>query len=214
MVDKARFAEEDAEGYSIQVLGRSVYVTEAMKKHAWDKMSKVDHKVDRRGMGIMHVQIILDIQKLEHICTIVAKFKHFPLKVQAGSTDMYASIDKAIDRLQVQFRRWKGKIIDHSKKKLAEVDMAINVLRSPYSDLDEINSAIAERDKESEIEEFRAPKIVGEEKFSIKTLTVDEALMKIDLSGDPFLIYRDEAAGKVKLMYQRPDRNYGLVHIE
>ena len=209
MAIEKKFFEEEEEGYSLQVLGRSVYVTDAMKQYAWDKMSKVE----RLGIDIMHMQVTLDIQHLEHVCTIVAKFRHFPLKVQASSTDMYASIDRAIDRLQRQLRRWKGRIIDHNKKKLAEIDIQINVLRRPYQELDEINAAIDAHNQEIE-ESFRLPKIIGEESLSIKRLTTEEALMKIDLTGESFLVYLDEAEGKLKLLYQRPDRDYGLAHLE
>jgi putative sigma-54 modulation protein len=206
MVDKSKFIEEEALGYPIEVVGRGILVTDAMKNYAWDKMSKVE----RFGLHIMHVHIALDIQRLEHLCSIVTKFEHFPMKVQASSTDMYASIDKAIDRLQGQLRRWKEKIERHLKKKLSLVDMEVNILRRPYNELEEINAAISREEQNN----FSLPVIIGKNTLPLKTLTVDEALMKIDLSGDSFLIFRDEVDQKIKVIYSIEDGNYGLVQPE
>ncbi len=210
MVDKNKFAEEDAQGYAIHILGRNVQVTEAMKNYAWDKMSKVERFHNR----VMHVQITLDIQKLEHHVEIIAKFDHLNVKVQASSTDMYASIDKAIDRLVAQLRRWKSKIQDYHNKKLSDVDMEVNVLRHPYNEVEEFNAALDAEIAGSRMAGLRPPEIIGKETRSLKTITCDEAIMKIDLSGEYFLIFRDEVDRKLKVIYRRSDGNYGIIQTE
>jgi putative sigma-54 modulation protein len=210
MVDKNKFADEDAQGYIINILGRNVQVTEAMKNYAWDKMSKVE----RFHNHVMHIQITLDIQKLEHYVEIIAKFDHLFVKVEASSTDMYASIDKAIDRLVAQLRRWKGKIQDYHNKKLSAIDMEVNVLRRPYNEIEDFNAAMDAETTRSRMAGLLPPEIIGKETRPLKTLTCDEAVMKIDLSGDDFLIFRDEVDLKLKVIYQRSDGHYGIIQAE
>ncbi len=207
MVDKNKFAEEEAQGYAIQVIGRSVQVTEAMKNYAWDKLSKME----RLHPHIMHVHVTMDIHKLEHSVEIMAKFQHFFIKVHASSSDMYASIDKAIERLVAQLRRWKGRIQDYHRKKLSEVDMQVNVLKRPYDELAEFNAeiAVAAPNEMPVIAE-----VIGIETHRLKQLTQQEALMKLDLSGEHFLLFRDEADSKLKVIYRRPDGNYGIMQPE
>lgn len=208
MVDKKKFAEEESLGYNISILGRNVQVTEAMKKYAWDKLTKVE----RLHTHIMDLHMTLDIQKLEHIVSIVAKFDHFKVKVQASSTDMYASIDKAVDRLQTKLRRWKHRIQEHAQKKLNVVDMRVNVLQRPYDELEEYNAEIEAKNKQDQA--FIPHKIIGQDTRILKFLTADEAVMKMELSGDNFLIYRDEIDRNLKVIYRRKDGNYGVIQVE
>jgi len=209
MVDKKKFAEEDAAGYRIDIIGRNVQVTEPMKNYAWDKLSKVE----RFHNHIMHVHVTLDIQKLEHICVLILKIDHLQIKAQASSTDMYASIDRAVDRLQNLLRRYKSRIQDHHKRALSIVDMQVNVLKRPIDELAEINAEIEEEVVRAKDLDF-APQLIGSETKPLKTLTIDEALMKMELSGDHFLIYRSEEDHKLKVLYRRTDGNYGLIQPE
>lgn len=208
MVDKKKFVEEDAAGYRIDIIGRNVEVTEPMKNYAWEKLSKVE----RFHNHIMHIHVTLDIQKLEHICTLIIKIDHTQIKAQASSTDMYASIDRAIDRLQNLLRRYKSRIQDHHKRSLSIVDMQVNVLQKPTDEIAEINQEIEATLVKEKV--FSPPALIGSETRPLKTLTLNEALMKIELSGDHFLVYRSEEDQKLKVLYRRTDGNYGLLQPE
>jgi putative sigma-54 modulation protein len=191
-------------------VGRSVQVTEAMKNYVRDKLSKIDRLHDH----IMDIHVYLDIQRLEHVISILVKYEHFQIKVGASSTDMYASIDEAISRLQNKIRRWKGRIQDHNAKKLTVIDMNVNVLHRPYNLLEEINSDIEAEKIQKEKEAYQPPKVIGQEKMPLKILTNEEAIMKMELSGDPFLVFRGEEDRKLKVIFRREDGNYGLIFPE
>ena len=75
--------------------GRHVLVTDAMKDYAVDKIVKID----RFNARIIDVTVVMDIQKLEHRVDITMKVDHIFIKASASSDNMYASIDKAVDRL-------------------------------------------------------------------------------------------------------------------
>ncbi len=206
MVDKAKFLEEEP-GYRITIVGRQVFVTNAMKQYALEKLSKID----RFHSHVLDMHVTMDIQKLEHAVMIVLKFNHFKIKVSATSTDMYVSIDKAVEKLQAQLRRWKDKIHDHHKKQPAVVDLQVSVLQKPYTDLDEINDEIESANKQATLEEYRPPKTIGNETRAMKMLTSAEAVMKMELSGDPFMLFRGEEDSKIKVIYRRTDGNYGII---
>src|SRR5476651_1456396 len=208
MVDKTKFAaQEEALGYRLLINGRNVFVTEAMKNHAIEKLSKLD----RFHNHVTELHVTLDIQKLEHTCIIVMKFDHFKVQVHCSSSDMYASIDKAVDKLKSKISRWKSRIQDHHKKGLKVVDMEVNVLGRPFESLEEFNEEIESENKKESLDEYRAPKIIGNDKRSMKFLTAEEAIMKMELSDDPFMIFRGEEDRKLKVIYRRNDGNYGLI---
>ncbi|MFI5333632.1 MAG: ribosome hibernation-promoting factor, HPF/YfiA family [Chlamydiales bacterium] len=206
MVDKSKFATED-EGYRLMVYAKGLQITDAIQNYVREKMSKVE----RLHGHIMDINVHLDIQRLEHVAAIVVKFEHFVVKVSASSTDMYASIDQAIDRLHEKLRRWKERIQNHHVKKRTAIDMTVNVLRRPYSELDEINAEIEIENRKKEAAKYQIPKVIGQEKMPLKTLTTEEAVMKMDLSDADFLLFRGEEDRKLKVIYRRDDGNYGLM---
>ncbi len=210
MLDKNKFEEEEAQGYRIDVIGRNVQITEPIRAYIWDKLAKVE----RFHNHIMHMHVTLEIQKLEHVCTIVLKIDHLQVKCQADSTDMYASVDRAIDRLHILLSRYKSRIQDHHRRKLSMIDMQVNVLHRPYNEIEEINASIEEANIRQGFADIRGTKIIGTETKPLKMLTLDEAVMKLDLSGDHFLLFRSEEDQKLKVLYRRSDGHYGLIQPE
>ena len=210
MVDKKKLQDEEALGYRVDIVGRNIQITEPIRAYVWDKLSKIE----RFHNHIMYLHMTLEIQKLEHVCTVVFKIDHTQVKCQANSTDMYASIDRAIDKLHNLLSRYKSRIQDHHKKKLSIVDMQVNVLQRPYNEIEEINAAIEAENTKKNASALSIPKIIGTETKPLKMLTVDEAVMKMDLSGDHFLIFRSEEDQKLKVLYRRTDGHYGLIQPE
>lgn len=202
----------DASGYNIEVTGRHVAVTEAMKQYAVDKISKIEHFSDR----ILDVHVTMDIQKLDHRVAIVMKVGHYMIKVQANSPDMYASLDKAVDKLLRKLLRYKDKLKEHQGKPISVVDMNVNVYRRPLreSDVEEINDAIEDETRRRQEREWTPHKVVKVDKHPLKTLTLEEAMLKMELSDDTFLVYRSEEDSGIRVIYRRGDGDYGVFQPE
>ncbi len=209
-MEKEKFKEEEALGYDIEIVGRNVDVTEPIRTYFWKKIAKIE----RFHTHILFMHVVLELQKLEHVCTIVMRFDGLKIKVSASGTDLYASIDQAIDKLQVLCLRYKSRIQDYHKKKLSDVDMVVNVVHKPYDEVAEINAAIEEETLRQEIETYAPHTVIATEKKPLKILTMDEAIMRMELSNDPFLLYRSEEDNKLKLIYRRSDDNYGIIQPE
>ncbi len=206
---KAKALEFVDAGYDIKVTGRHVQVTDSMKDYALEKISKIERFMNR----IIDVNVIMDIQKLDHRVEIILKAGNSKITSQASSQDMYASIDKAVSKLEAQIRRYKSKLQDHHAKGHAVIDMVVNVIQRPEED--ELDF-----DNEEEEEEVldNAPKtsseplsVVHQETLPLKILTYDEAIMKMELSGDAFLIFKNEVDQKLKVIYRRKDGHYGII---
>lgn len=210
MSRKSRAAEFAGEGYKIHVAGRNVLVTDSMKNHAIEKISKIERFSDQ----IIDVVVTMDIQKIEHRVDIVMKAGHIKVKAQASSNDMYASIDKAVGKIERQLRRYKTRLQDHTAKRLSITDMNVNVIRLPRMlDLLDINEEIEEENQRRLEEEYRPHEIVMKETKPLKTLTYEEAIMKMELSGNAFLLFRaeEEEDNRLMLIYRREDEDYGII---
>ncbi|PJD95765.1 MAG: ribosomal subunit interface protein [Parachlamydia sp.] len=208
---KMKSAEESVQPYNITVSGRHVLVTDAMKNYALEKISKID----RLSHRIIDVNITMDIQKFEHRVDIVLKVDHIKIKSQAVTNDMYASIDMAVNKLETQLLKYKSRIQDHQAKKLSVVDMNVNVYKAPsQEEIIDVNEEIDDESRRQLVREYAPHAIVCKESSPLKILTNEEAIMKMELSGDAFLIFRSEHDMKLKVIYRRNDQNYGIIEPE
>ncbi len=211
MKGKAKAKEFQEDEYKIHVTGRDVFVTEAMKNYAIEKVGKIE----RFSHRIIDVAVTMEIQKLEHRVDIVMRVDHVKIKAQASSTDMYTSIDTAVDRIKKQLTRYKTRINDHTAKALKVTDLKVNVLKKPSEEeVIDVNLEIEEENRRSLMNGFQPHEIVSQETRPLKTLTYNEALMKMELSGDVFLLFKNEKDLKINLLYRRKDENYGLIEVE
>lgn len=208
MSRKSRAAEFIAEGYNITVTGRNVQITESMKDYAIEKVSKIERFVDR----IIDVNITMDIQKLEHRVDMSLKLNNVKINSQAVSNDMYASIDKAAHKLETQLLKYKARINDHHAKNHHAVELNVNVFAAALET--EINDDIENENQRSLASAFSPAQIIHKETRTLRILNVDEAILKMDLSGDRFLVYRSEEDRKLKVIYRKDDGNYGVIEVE
>lgn len=214
---KQKMAEFAHEGYNISVTGRHIHVTDAMKAYAEEKLSKLE----RIGTRIIDVSLTMDIQKLDHKVDIIMKYGHTLIKSHAITTDMYVSIDQAFDKLQAQLRKYKRRLKNHHAKGHPVIDVPVTVYSPLHQeavaieiDEDEANVDIENENKRSLEVSFRPHAIVNQESQSLRILTDDEAVMKMELTHSPVMVFRHEQTRKLKVIYRREDGNYGIIEPE
>lgn len=190
-------------GYDIQITGRHLEITDSMKDYAIEKISKIDRFMNR----IIDVNVILDIQKLDKRVEIILKAGTTKITSSACSTDMYVSIDQAVDKLEAQLLRYKSKLQDHHAHDRETINMKVNVI-SPRQIEEELD---ADDEYFQDGAFFKPHRIVNQETRPLKILTYDEAIMKMELSGDSFLIFKNEVDQKLKVIYRRKDGNFGII---
>ncbi|MCH9627339.1 MAG: Ribosome hibernation promotion factor [Chlamydiales bacterium] len=203
---KEKFADKE---YPIHVIGRHVDITEPMKSYAIDKLVKIE----RFGGRVIETTVIMDIQKLVHSVDFLVNMNNTMVKVTGRSENMYTSVDQAIARLESKLRRYMKRLNEHHAKGLAEVDLNVNVIER-ITLLDEVNDQIEEENLHQVEDELRPHQIVSKEKQRLKTLNQEEAIMKMELTEVPFLVYRGEEDRKLKVIHRRDDGNYGVIEAE
>lgn len=208
MVDKSKFL---LEGYSVEITGKNLQVTKPMQTYVLEKISKLE----RFTKDLLEIVVTLEVQKLAHTVAIVIKFLHYRIQVHATTVDLYAAIDGAFDKLYKLIRKYQSKLQNHRNKDLTTIDMKVNVLsKIPINDLDDINDEIEKENLNQKLDKYKFPKVVEKDVMSVKMLTQDEAIMKLELAGDPFLIYKSEEDQKLKVIYKRKDDKLGIVEVE
>lgn len=218
MAQKVSWLETD-KADRVTIFGKNLEITVPMREHIVARLKKIEEMTP----PVIGVHVYLDVQREEHHVEIEYKFSHFRIvvthamarKSHSKMDDMYHAIDLACDKLKRKVRRWKTRIQEHHGKKPSEIEeRSIQVLDQRTADLNFFNDQIEEENLKKIEEEFRPPLVVKHKKRQIPMLTMEEATMRIDLSGDHFLVYRGQEDQKLKVMYVRRDKTLGVLETE
>ncbi|NKB54819.1 MAG: ribosome-associated translation inhibitor RaiA [Alphaproteobacteria bacterium] len=119
----------------------------------------------------------------------------------AASEDAYAAFDTATVHIAKRLRRYKRRLRDHHRG------------RDEGSKSIEAQQYVLEPSLETHEEPSAddQPLIVAEMSTNIERLTVSEAVMRMDLSGQPALLFHNSANGAINLVYLRSDGNIGWI---
>ena len=207
MTNSGKFENQ---GYNISIVGKHFQMTDAIQNYVFEKLGKIEKLTEQ----MIDATVVLDAQKLEFSCSMMMNFIHFHIKVHASTDNMYSAIDKATDRLKALIRKYKTKLQSRRFKDLSAVDIHVNVIGPLKDTLKEINEDIEAENARLEHERYSLHQIVAKETMSLKTLTQDEAVIKMEISDDPFIIFRSEEDQKMKVIYRRADDNYGIVQVQ
>ena len=196
--------------YTISVIGKNIEITKPIRDYIEEKIAKIEILLT----GIIDVKVRLDVQKLNHTVDIFMKFSHFRVNVRAITENMYSAIDKSFEKLYTKLRKWKSRIQDHHSKGVSVTEMEINVLEHGQHEIEEINQEIIDANNQNLQKDYALPKVIKKRKRPLKTSTIDEAVMKMELSDDNFKIYRSEEDQSLKVIYRRRDGSYAIVSPE
>ena len=123
------------------------------------------------------------------------------LHTEANAADAYASADQAALSIEKRLRRYKGRLKDRHAARGnggAVVDAASYVIEAPTDDTVEESTGFN-------------PVIIAEATTTLKQLSVSEAVLELDLTGAPVVVFRHANHGRVNIVYRRPDGNIGWV---
>jgi ribosome hibernation promoting factor len=121
------------------------------------------------------------------------------------AADAYASADEAAMRIEQRLRRYKKRLKGRSPERLngsARNDVAF--------DAQSYVIVAPDHDSDDEIAEF-TPVIIAESTTTLEQLSVSEAVMELDMTGAPVVLFRHAAHGRVNIVYRRADGNVGWV---
>ncbi|MCK4934175.1 MAG: ribosome-associated translation inhibitor RaiA [Simkaniaceae bacterium] len=197
--------------YNTSIVGKNIEITNSMRDYVQERINKIEPFTPH----ILDILVKLDIQKLNHNVDIIVKFSHFKIKVHAVTLDMYSAIDKAFDKLRAKLSKWKDRIQDHHTKGLSATEVEVSIHEAEQDELEHMDEEIADANNATLKDSgYKIPSIVKTKKRLLKTLRLDEAMMKMELSDDNFLLFKSEEEQKLKVIYRTSDGNYGVIAAE
>ncbi len=183
---------------ALRISGKNVDVGDALRIHISDRIEDALTKYFAGGFT-GHVTLSREGNGFKsevalHLDTGIV------LQVSAQDQDPRASFDQAADKIEKRLRRYKRKLKDHHGQNGNGRDVfeaASYVLASPEDD--------------EEVPVDFNPLIIAETSARVKTMTVGMAVMEMDLTEAPVVMFKNAANGGVNVVYRRPDGNIGWI---
>ncbi|MGE0746095.1 MAG: ribosome-associated translation inhibitor RaiA [Rhodospirillales bacterium] len=186
----------------ITVTGKQIDVGEALRQHAEERLGEVvakyfDHGIDA-NVVLSRVAHLFRADLSVHVGRNILVQSH------GEAETAYPAFDVACDRIAKRLRRYKRRLRDHHQAQRrasaeAAAAQATQYVLAPPSD------------EADDLPEGGAPVIIAENATPMETLTVGEAVMRMDLAEVPALVFRSSVHGGINVVYRRSDGNVGWV---
>ncbi|MDE2789915.1 MAG: ribosome-associated translation inhibitor RaiA [Paracoccaceae bacterium] len=183
-----------------QIIGKHMNVGESLSGRIREVFEGVLNKFAIRPVEVV---VTLSRDRHEYVCDSSVHLST-GLSANAGgrATDLQAAFDMAADRMEKQLRRHKRRLKDHHRKRTSPIEStgAPQYILASHEDIDESSGP----------ESFQ-PVIIAEMETDIKSISVGEAVMQMELAGEPVLVFRNESNGGMNVVYRRNDGNIGWI---
>ena len=191
------------------VQGKQIDVGDALREHVTDKLEDIDHKYfnhgttatvtfSREGHGHNLFKVNISFNVGKNIAVVTEATEHDP----------YVAFDAASEKAAKRLRRYKKRLRDHHGRteKTPETEM---IKARDYTLAQEAQGEITEQDNDAFAD--ADPAIIAEIQTHIETMSVSEAVMRMELADLNALMFRNASNNKLNMVYMRKDDNVGWI---
>jgi putative sigma-54 modulation protein len=175
-----------------QVKGRNHEVSDSIRSYAEAKLAKLERQLQDEP----RVELELTVERnpsiaANHVAEATIWTRGPVLRAREASSDMRASIDQLVDKLERQVNRYSKQ--RRSRRRRAARADGLSAATVPV------------------VADEAEPVIVKTKQFAVKPMTPEEAVLQLELVGHDFFVFRNADSNEVNVVYRRHDRNYGLI---
>ncbi len=139
----------------------------------------------------VEANLILSVEKYRNKVDINVKTKGSTLNAVEETQDMFSSLGVAFDNIERRLKKEKEKLRERKRRKKEES------LPSPSVDSDE-----------------QIKRVIRSRKYSLKPMSVEEAVMLFETRKDEVFVFRKFESEKWAVLFRRKDGNFGLIEPE
>lgn len=182
---------------ALRVSGKNMDIGQALTERAQSQIdAAVDKYFDRQYDGHLTIEhegsgFAADI--VIHLDSGVI------LRAEAKAGDATSAYEQMAEHIEKRLRRYKRKLKNHRRHSKEEVA----IIAQSY--------VLQSTDKHEELEEDFSPAIIAESSANLRSMSVSEAVMELDLSQSEIQIFLHAGHGGMNVVYRRPDGNIGWI---
>lgn len=174
----------------VNILGRNLRVTDAMKTNFESKLSRLDKYFKEEQEAKITVSTIKNDQKVE----ITIPFNSGIVRVEAIDEDIYNALDISVEKLKKQLTKQKAKLMDRHHDSIR------------FENIEEFmpddNDVVIGKDEDE---------IIKRKTFEYRPMSEEDAILELELTGHDFFAFHNYDTGKISVVYKRRDGYYGLI---
>lgn len=204
---------------TIQIVSKGIDVSKALRARITERLKEGVEKYFNRPSEA-YVSISRDGSGFRVDCSLHLPSGAVLVSHGLSAGDAYAAADEAIHRLEKRLRRYKRKLRNHHKHNKGELpaeEAPLYVLEAGRNALKAAEEAEEGRHGEEEDEESGEAEpleavVISEKTAPLRTMSVSMAVMEMDLTDAPVILFRNLAHGALNAVYRRPDGHIGWLN--
>jgi ribosomal subunit interface protein len=182
-----------------QISGKQIDIGEALQTHVKTELDSAVQKYAERPTDAL---VVFSKSAHEFVCEATVHLSTgLTASAKAHANEIYAAFDACSEKMEKQLRRYKRRLKDHHRERATPVEL---LGASTYI-------LASEQDTGEDEPDTLQPMIIAEMQTQIATLSVGEAVMQMELSGAPVLVFKKEGKTGVNVVYRRDDGNIGWI---
>jgi len=183
----------------LRVSGKNLDIGESLRLQITDRITEAVAKF-YSGLVTGHVTVRPEGSGYETDCVLHLS-SGVTLHGIGYAQDPYPSAEKAAEKVESRLRRYKQRLKDHSPPNGTSrtVEIPAFVIETP-----------SEAWQDDDVAEY-SPVVIAETKKNMRTMAVSDAVLDLDMTGAPVVLFRHAGSGRVNLVYRRTDGNIGWV---
>ena len=166
------------------IRGNKIDVTEAISDYIKSKVSKLEKYLDDNDE--VEAKAIVSAKGHDQKVEITIWSGKYNIRAEVVNADLYSAIDLVIDKLERQFKKYRGKL---------------NTKRVKEEYIPEIDDLFEEEEQ----------KIVRRKEVFLKPIDEEEAITQMELLGHSFFVFKNVDTKKINVVYKRSDEDYGII---
>jgi ribosomal subunit interface protein len=192
----------------IVVAGRNVEVPEHFKVHAAEKLSRAeryDPKLARIDVELAHENNPRQ-NKTKQRVQLTVTGRGPAVRAEASAETFYAALDLAVDKLEGRLRKARGRRLDRVTSRMPVGEVTADTAAA-------MDGAAHGLDVDGAAEDDGPGRVVRIKSHPAEPISVDQALLQMELVGHDFYLFNDTESGLASVVYRRKGFDYGLLRL-
>lgn len=168
--------------------------SDALKAHAVEKVERLGKYLDDKA----DAHVVLCTERYLHKAEVNINAHGLIICSKEVSSDMYNSIDRAMEKIEKQVKRYRTKLLKARPQDGSRLKMQFKLLEA---------SGDTEQDHVSDL----PPTIIETKEFQARPMMLDEAVMQMDLLHNEILVFLNAKTDQINVLYRKKGNKYGLI---
>ncbi len=185
---------------NITVTGRHIEVTDAIREFATRKIQSIHIDYPK----IVEARVVLDVQKDRQVAEIVLFCAdHITIQASTVGADLYAAIDETVTKIKRRMRKHMTRLMKHFRPHRSK---SIRKLEEKVYEEEVL-------DYDIDAPEDPKPIRISREGYDLKTMYKEDAIMELEISGKPFVLYRNARRNVLQIVYRLTEGEYSIIEL-